>query len=119
MFKILNYNTYIIILVFVSIITGIWNSQFINDGYHWGFIYSNSLDLLNGKKIYKEIFLEYGLLQSLINYIIIKYINISVFSIQVYTIIIYSISFFFIYKILHFCLHVRKHLFLCFGFIFN
>ena len=34
MFKNLNYNTYIYILVIVSITAGIWNSQYINDGYH-------------------------------------------------------------------------------------
>ena len=113
MFKSLNYNTYIYILVVVSITAGIWNSQYINDGYHWGFIYSNSIDLLNGKKIYSEIFLEYGLLQTLINFIIIKFINISVFSIQVYTIIIYSASFFFIFKILKFTTHDEKISFYC------
>ena len=52
-----------------------------------GFIYSNSLDLIHGKKPYNEIFLEYGLLQSLINLIIIKFINNSVYSIQAFTVI--------------------------------
>ena len=65
--------TYLICIL--SIIGGLWNSQFINDGYHWGFVYSNSFDLIHGKKPYNEIFLEYGLLQSLINLIIIKFIN--------------------------------------------
>ena len=93
------YKLYLYLIILISITIGIFNSQFVNDGYHWGFIYANSMDILYGKKIYKEIFLEYGLLQSLINYLIIKYINDSVLSIQVYTIIIYSLSFLFIFKI--------------------
>ena len=37
-------------------------NQYIYDGYHWGFIFSHSFDLLRGKEPYIEIFLEYGFL---------------------------------------------------------
>ena len=90
--------TYLICIL--SIIGGLWNSQFINDGYHWGFIYSNSLDLIHGKKPYNEIFLEYGLLQSLINLIIIKFINNSVYSIQAFTVLIYAFSLFILNRVI-------------------
>ena len=90
--------TYLICIL--SIIGGLWNSQFINDGYHWGFIYSNSFDLIHGKKPYNEIFLEYGLLQSLINFIIIKFISNSVYSIQAFTVLIYAFSLFILNRVI-------------------
>ena len=55
------------IVPIVAFIGGIWNGQFINDGYHWGFIFSNSLELLNGKKPFEEIFIQYGLGTTLIH----------------------------------------------------
>ena len=60
----------ILLLFFVPIISfigGIWHGQFINDGYHWGFIFSNALDLLDGKKPFEEIFIQYGLGTTLIH----------------------------------------------------
>ena len=56
----------IILVCLVSLIGGTINAQYINDGYHWGFIFSHSFDLLRGKEPYIEIFLEYGFLQVLV-----------------------------------------------------
>ena len=36
------------------------------DGHHIGLMYSNSIDLINGKLPYKEIFIQYGILTTLI-----------------------------------------------------
>ena len=55
----------------ISLIGGIWQGQFINDGYHWGFIFSNAIELLNGKKPFDEIFIQYGLGTTLIHSIIL------------------------------------------------
>ena len=90
----------VIIICLISIIGGIINAQYINDGYHWGFIFSHSVDLLKGKEPFVEIFLEYGFLQGLINFLLIKIFGEHVFIIQVFIIIIYSISLFLIYKII-------------------
>ena len=62
----------IYLIIILSIIGGIWNAQYINDGYHWGFIFSNSIEFLNGKKPFEEIFIEYGFLHILINSFIIS-----------------------------------------------
>ena len=40
-----------LIIPLISLIGGIWAGQYIDDGYHWGFIFSNALELLNGKTI--------------------------------------------------------------------
>ena len=33
----------------VSLLGGLWQGQYTNDGYHWGFVFSNALDILDGK----------------------------------------------------------------------
>ena len=87
------------IVPIVAFIGGIWNGQFINDGYHWGFIFSNSLELLNGKKPFEEIFIQYGLGTTLIHSFVLLLFEKNIFSIVVFTSLIYSISLFLISKI--------------------
>ena len=41
------------------------------DGHHIGLMYSNSIDLINGKLPYKEIFIQYGILTTLIHALIL------------------------------------------------
>ena len=76
----------------ISLIGGIWQGQFINDGYHWGFIFSNALELLNGKKPFEEIFIQYGLGTTLIHSFVLFLFEKNIFSIVVFTSLIYSIS---------------------------
>jgi hypothetical protein len=90
----------IILVCLVSLIGGTINAQYIKDGYHWGFIFSHSFDLLRGKEPYIEIFLEYGFLQVLVNSLLIKIFGEYVFLIQVFIVFIYSISLFIIFKII-------------------
>ena len=80
------------IVPIISLIGGIWHGQFINDGYHWGFIFSNALELLNGKKPFEEIFIQYGLGTTLIHSFILFLFEKNIFSIVVFTSFIYSIS---------------------------
>ena len=49
------------------------------DGHHIGLIYSNSIDLLNGKLPYKEIFIQYGILTTIINSIILSIFDTKIF----------------------------------------
>ena len=51
----------------VSLLGGLWQGQYTNDGYHWGFVFSMALDILDGKLPYKEIFIQYGLVSTLIH----------------------------------------------------
>ena len=46
-----------IIFPIISFIGGIWQGQYTDDGYHWGFIFANGLDIINGKVPFKEIFI--------------------------------------------------------------
>jgi len=71
---------------------GIWQGQYISDGYHWGFIFSNALDLLDGKLPYEEIFIQYGLLSTLIHALTLIIFDKNIFSLIVVTCIFYSTS---------------------------
>ena len=55
----------LLIIPIISFIGGMWQGQYTNDGYHWGFIFSNALDFLDGKLPYKEIFIQYGFVTNL------------------------------------------------------
>ena len=90
---------YFFIIPIISLIGGLWQNQYIYDGYHWGFIFSNSLDLIDGKIPYKEIFLEYGILQTILNSIILIIFNKNIYSLLAFTCILYSISLYLITNI--------------------
>tara|TARA_B110000438_G_scaffold24565_1_gene22823 strand:+ start:1659 stop:3245 length:1587 start_codon:yes stop_codon:yes gene_type:complete len=92
-------NIYFLIIPIISVIGGLWQNQYIYDGYHWGFIFSNSLDFIDGKIPYKEIFLEYGILQTILNSIILIIFNKSVYSLLAFTCILYSLSLYLITEI--------------------
>lgn len=94
------YDVLVYIICSLSIIGGVWNGQYINDGYHWGFIYSNSIDFINGKEPFKDFFLEYGFLQLLLNSLLLKLFGQKVFVIQLFVIFLYSFSLLLIYKII-------------------
>ena len=61
----LNYLVYIIITFFFIYSVFIISYQY--DGHHVGLVYSNALDLINGRYPYKEIFIQYGFLTTLIH----------------------------------------------------
>ena len=81
-----------LIIPIISLIGGLWQNQFIYDGYHWGFIHTNALELLNGKIPYKEIFLEYGILSVLINSLLLIVFNKNLFSLIAFTCLCYAIA---------------------------
>ena len=80
----------IYLLPFFSVIYCYYYSVYVYDGYHFGLIFSNALDLNSGKLPYKEIFIEYGYLTTLIHSIILNIFGNEVLYLQVYTSIIYS-----------------------------
>ena len=87
-----SYKATFLIVPIISLIGGLWQNQFIYDGYHWGFIYTNALELLNGKIPYKEIFLEYGILSVLINSFLLKIFDKDLFSLIAFTCLCYSVT---------------------------
>ena len=68
------------------------------DGHHIGLIYSNSIDLLNGKLPYKEIFIQYGILTTIINSIILSIFDTKIFFISFFNSIFYFLGVLFISK---------------------
>ena len=84
-----------IIVIFISIFSfliSVWQSTYIYDSHHWGLMASNAFDFLNDKKPYKEIFIQYGILTTIIHSFFMKLGGNSVISIFFFTSIIYSIS---------------------------
>tara|TARA_B100001175_G_scaffold317425_1_gene334290 strand:- start:1595 stop:3145 length:1551 start_codon:yes stop_codon:yes gene_type:complete len=66
------------------------------DGGHHGSIFLNGLEILNGKVPYKEIFLQYGYLNALINSISIHLFNHDIIAIYFNTAFFYFLSIFFL-----------------------
>ena len=91
-----NLHLFFTIIPLISFFIGIWAGQFVYDGYHWGFIYANALDLLQGKIPFKEIFIQYGLLTTIIHSLVLYIFGNNVFYLVVFTNLIYSISLFLI-----------------------
>ena len=83
---------YLLIIPIISLGGGLWQNQYIYDGYHWGFIFTNALELIEGKIPYKEIFLEYGILSVIINSITLIITNENIYSLMIVTSIFYSLS---------------------------
>ena len=86
----INLSKYIYLLPFFSVIYCYYYSVYVYDGYHFGLIFSNALDLNHGKLPYKEIFIEYGYLTTLIHSIVLKIFGNEVLYLQIYTSLIYS-----------------------------
>ena len=102
-------NYLLIIIPIISLIGGIWQGQYTDDGYHWGFIFSNALDLIEGKTPYKEIFLEYGILSTIINSIILLIFNKNILSLILITCVAYSLTILLIALIIQKCTNNKNY----------
>ena len=104
MVKFFSKKNYYILITFFLIISfffySIYTYRFIFDSHHHGLVFSNALDLLNGKKPYQEIYIKYGILTVFLHSIILKIAGVNLFFINVFTIAIYSLSIFFIFIII-------------------
>jgi hypothetical protein len=80
------------LLPLLSFIYCFFYSQYIYDGYHFGLMFSNAIDLNEGKIPYKEIFIEYGYLTTLIHSFVLSAFGDEVLYLQIYTSLIYSIT---------------------------
>ena len=98
-FRLINENLLFLIVPLISLFGGLWQGQYTYDGYHWGFIFTNALELADGKIPYKEIFLEYGILSVLINCFALIFINKSVYCLMAITCTLYAGSLYLITKI--------------------
>ena len=85
------------ILSFLSFFGSIMQSLYVYDGHHWGLMASNAYELLDNKIPYKEIFIQYGILTTVLHSISLKIFSLNVISIFYVTCFIYSISIIFFY----------------------
>ena len=92
--------------------------HYIYDGHHHGLIYSYSKDLLNGRIPYKQIWIQYGLLQPLINTFFLNIYD-NLLTIQIVTIFFYYLGIFYIYKIAQKYLGSKYSLLILIFIIFN
>ena len=86
------------LVIFLFFIYAVFITRFHYDGHHIGLIYSNSLDLINNKLPYKDIFIQYGLLTTIINSLILLIFNDKIFFIILFNSIFYSFGILFISK---------------------
>jgi len=89
-----------LLIILLSSFLSIFFNQYVYDGHHHGLMFSNAHDLLNSKNPYKEIFIQYGLLTTIIHASALSIFGKFIFSLHVVTIIFYSLSLFFIFKII-------------------
>ena len=89
------FNTIIILFFFIY---SIFVVRYQYDGHHLGLIYSNANDLIKGKLPYKEIFIQYGFLTTLIHSLILLLFDNKFFFISFFTIVFYFLGIYFISK---------------------
>ena len=82
---------FIFLFCIYSIIISNYQGIHVYDGYHWGIVASSAYDFLNDKVPYKESFIHYGFLTTIIHSIFYKFTN-SIISIFFFTSILYAAS---------------------------
>ena len=95
-FNIVNFFTLLFFFFYSAIFL-----RYYYDGHHIGLLYSNALDLLKGKVPFKEIFIQYGFLTTLIHALVLKISLNKVFFLTLSGIFFYLLSIFFISKSLY------------------
>lgn len=98
-FKNLSFINFFFILCFLLYSIIIIRYQY--DGHHVGLIYSNSIDFINGKLPYKEIFIQYGILTTIINSLILLIFDNKIIFICIFNSIFYYFGILFINKTIH------------------
>ena len=87
-------------VVLYSIFLGSTYSKYHTDPWHWGSIISNSIDYINGFKLFKDIVLLWGPGQPILYYLINNFYKIDYYSVGIITSIIYCLFLVFSYLIL-------------------
>ena len=94
------YYFFLFLLILSSSIFSIFFLQYVYDGHHHGLMYSNAIDLLNGKLPFKQIFIQYGLLSTIFHSLSLFLFGKQIFSLHIITTLFYSLSIFFIFQII-------------------
>jgi hypothetical protein len=75
-----------------SVLLSLFESKFNIDAHHWGLMYSNAADLVAGLVPYKQIFIQYGYLTTLVHALSLLILGNSVVSIGITTGVFYAVS---------------------------
>ena len=57
----------VLIALIASVAASMWQGQYTIDHVHWGLMLSNAQDLMSGRTPYRDIFIQYGFLTTLIH----------------------------------------------------
>jgi hypothetical protein len=79
-------------LILISFFFALNIYKYIYDGHHHGIMYLNALDLLNSRMPYSEIYIQYGILTTLIHSLSLLIFGNFVYSLNLVTIIFYSLT---------------------------
>ena len=82
--KLINSNFINFALIILFFLYSIYIIKHHYDGHHLGLLYSNALDIIKGKNPYKEVFIQYGFLTTLIHSVILILFKSKVFFIRFY-----------------------------------
>lgn len=94
-----NLNTLLVLIIsFFSFIFSVFQAKYYYDGHHWGLMLSNAIDLIDGKIPYEEIFIQYGIVTTLLHVLFLKLGDLNILSLFYGTSFIYSLSILIIYK---------------------
>ena len=99
-FNIYKYNFLSLLLISFSAALSLYLYQYVYDGHHHGLMFSNAVDLLNSKKPFEEIFVQYGLVTTVIHSLSLMLFGINLYSLHLSTIIFYSLSIYLIFLII-------------------
>jgi hypothetical protein len=89
------------LLLFFSIVNlSIIHSEYYSDLHHWSFIAQNSLDYINGRLLFKEVFVHYGVGQLIFLDLINNLYKITFTSIGVVTSVVYFLNLLILYLII-------------------
>ena len=89
-----------IVAILLSTLCSFTYSIYNSDYHHWGFILGTSIDYIDGKKLFKEVYIQYGAGQPYLFSLFSLIIEINYVSIGFITGIIYSLTIYFLYNTL-------------------
>ena len=90
--KFANFNFINLLLISFFFLCSIFIIRNHYDGHHIGLVYSNALDLISGKSPYKEIFIQYGFLTTIIHALLLILFDNKLIFISFFTAFFYSLS---------------------------
>lgn len=87
-----NYLWFFFLATTVNLFNSVNLYQYIYDGHHHGYMITNAIDFINGRLPYKEIFIQYGIVTTLVHALSLKIISQNLISINIITCLLYSLT---------------------------